>query len=499
MHRLRRLFRMMVVCALVLTTVPVLVLPVQTAYAGTVSKFVDRQLTAATQSTQSWNTAASITLTEDGSWLVFTSFEFGVDDATTNGEVRLYQDSTTELQYGRYEDMDSTTTYKSWFWMTRVERSGSDVVLDLDFEPMGSVTARMRNAIIAAVHLDDIGTEDTDWRWNQDNTTHSELGTDFTAANNIIVTETWTPSEAEDWIIIANMELTANATGYNGDGRLSQNDEANTYDLTSEEAENTAEWRWWSSLRTLTLSASTQKFEIQARSDGKTNADARRGRFFAVRKAVFNQASEFRADSYTAVGTINTWEEKVNASFTPSSTQDVLILGHAGIDFGALGDIGRTRVHEEETDDLMYNDCTTPDTTDLAPVAYADILNWDTSTHDADLDINASNTGVTFGDAAVIFIGLSSPDATVSTTGTQTTNMNIPSTDQYVGGAFVITETTSSRFVTGITITETGTVDALNDLDDIKLYYELDTSAPYDGASENYAGTETQFGSTDTT
>ena len=77
--------------------------------------------------------------------------------------------------------------------------------------------------------------------------------------------------------------------------------------------------------------------------------------------------------------------------------------------------------------------------------------------------------------------------------------MAIPSTDQYVGGAFVITENTSSRNVTGITITENGTVNALTNLDNIKLFYDLDTTAPYDCASESYGGGESQFGSTDTT
>ena len=89
-------------------------------------------------------------------------------------------------------------------------------------------------------------------------------------------------------------------------------------------------------------------------------------------------------------------------------------------------------------------------------------------------------------------------DATVTTTGTQSTSMAIPSTDQYVGGAFVITENTSSRNVTGITITEKGTVDALNDLSNVRLYYE--TSA--DCSTESFSGfptpTETLFGSATT-
>ncbi|MCA9378871.1 DUF2341 domain-containing protein, partial [Candidatus Dojkabacteria bacterium] len=90
-----------------------------------------------------------------------------------------------------------------------------------------------------------------------------------------------------------------------------------------------------------------------------------------------------------------------------------------------------------------------------------------------------------------------SPTVTVSTTGTQTSSMSIPSTNQSVGAAFSLAPAVTSATVTGITITENGTVDAQTDVDNIKLYYELDTSSPYNCASESYAGTETQFGSTD--
>ena len=91
-----------------------------------------------------------------------------------------------------------------------------------------------------------------------------------------------------------------------------------------------------------------------------------------------------------------------------------------------------------------------------------------------------------------------SADVSVDTNGTQTATMAVPSTGQYVGGMFVISENTGSRNVTGITITENGTVDAQNNLNNIKLFYDLDTTAPYDCASESYSGTETQFGLTDT-
>jgi hypothetical protein len=82
------------------------------------------------------------------------------------------------------------------------------------------------------------------------------------------------------------------------------------------------------------------------------------------------------------------------------------------------------------------------------------------------------------------------PAITVGTTGTQTATMNIPSTNQSVGGAFTMIRNTSSANVTGITITETGTVSANTGLNNVKLYY--------DTTNCTYEGTEPQYGSTTT-
>ncbi len=88
-------------------------------------------------------------------------------------------------------------------------------------------------------------------------------------------------------------------------------------------------------------------------------------------------------------------------------------------------------------------------------------------------------------------------NVTVSALGTQQ-DLGIATSSAYVGGAFAIVENTSSRSITSITIAEQGTVDAQTDLDNIKLFYEFDTTAPYDCSGLTYNGTETQFGSTDT-
>lgn len=89
------------------------------------------------------------------------------------------------------------------------------------------------------------------------------------------------------------------------------------------------------------------------------------------------------------------------------------------------------------------------------------------------------------------------PEVRVSATGTQATPVRADTNNFYVGGTFVI-EPIATRTVSTIVVTENGSVDASTELDNIKLYYEFDTSNPYNCASESYAGSEAQFGSTET-
>ncbi|NBD74408.1 hypothetical protein GVX82_05205, partial [Patescibacteria group bacterium] len=90
-------------------------------------------------------------------------------------------------------------------------------------------------------------------------------------------------------------------------------------------------------------------------------------------------------------------------------------------------------------------------------------------------------------------------DVVASALGTQVSDIDIPTTQAFVGGAFALSATRDDEVVTSVRLTESGTVDAANDLDNIRLFFELDTTAPYDCAAETYDGTESQFGSTDTT
>ncbi len=90
------------------------------------------------------------------------------------------------------------------------------------------------------------------------------------------------------------------------------------------------------------------------------------------------------------------------------------------------------------------------------------------------------------------------PFTVVAATGTMQSVVRASSSEVYVGGAFVISENVATRTLSSITLTESGTIDASVGIDNIDLVYDLDTSAPYDCASESYGGAESQFGITDT-
>jgi len=89
-----------------------------------------------------------------------------------------------------------------------------------------------------------------------------------------------------------------------------------------------------------------------------------------------------------------------------------------------------------------------------------------------------------------------SPEVEVFATGTQRTPVRAGATNFYIGGTFVV-DTIATRTINTVTLTENGTVDAAADLDNIKLFYEFDTSAPFNCASESFGGSELQFGATE--
>lgn len=90
------------------------------------------------------------------------------------------------------------------------------------------------------------------------------------------------------------------------------------------------------------------------------------------------------------------------------------------------------------------------------------------------------------------------PGIRVGTTTSQVATARATSTNLWIGGAFALKENLRTRDVTSVTLTETGSIDAQTGLDNIKLFYESDTTYPYDCASVTYNATEPMFTFTNT-
>ena len=106
--------------------------------------------------------------------------------------------------------------------------------------------------------------------------------------------------------------------------------------------------------------------------------------------------------------------------------------------------------------------------------------------------VNAAFTNTAQVDHIRITVYYILPTMTVGTTGSQTATMNIPSTNNYVGGAFTFVTDINTATTTQIIITDTGTVNANLNLSNVDLYYETAATCTYD-ANETLFGTAASF------
>jgi len=72
-------------------------------------------------------------------------------------------------------------------------------------------------------------------------------------------------------------------------------------------------------------------------------------------------------------------------------------------------------------------------------------------------------------------------DLETGTSGTQAVTLNVPSGNNYVGGAFIFVRESATASISQIVLTEQGTVNASNSLSNVKIYYETAVTCSYDG------------------
>ncbi len=188
-----------------------------------------------------------------------------------------------------------------------------------------------------------------------------------------------------------------------------------------------------------------------------------------------------RTDTSSTVVMDPHWEWRTNGS---------TVLGYGSFDHVMLGDDGQNGSFISGASGGAIFDS-------LSATDYVEVINTNETTGTV---TNPTFQGNRMAIQGIKLSTLQEPDITVVAQGSQLATTTIPSADFYVGGsfAFIANHTFPTETIQSVTITETGTVDAANDLSSIRMYYEFDTSDPYDCAGLTYDGGETQFGATST-
>lgn len=209
-------------------------------------------------------------------------------------------------------------------------------------------------------------------------------------------------------------------------------------------------------------------------------------------------------DIKTATYSAGTWTAKTDVVTNVAAAPAAIIDVNIGLN-AYNGDVyvayeGRTTAGTNTTGNVYWKSSTDGMTTWGAQSAAVNAAAGDiygvslNMTSEERMHVSYLRTTTVFGDTIVDI----TPATRVAAVGTQSANLRASTTNQYFGGSFSIVDTVATRNVTGIIISEAGTVDGSVDIKNVKLQYDLDTSAPYDCASESYARSDTQFGATTT-
>jgi hypothetical protein len=107
---------------------------------------------------------------------------------------------------------------------------------------------------------------------------------------------------------------------------------------------------------------------------------------------------------------------------------------------------------------------------------------------------NRTGGAGTVGKQGIIVITYTPAVTTVAKEGSQSGTLYIDTTDNHIGGAFTFITSIGTVDITSITLTETGTVSADDNLTNVKLFYETAGTCSYDGDETQFSTTQSFTG-----
>ncbi len=312
-------------------------------------------------------------------------------------------------------------------------------------------------------------------------------------------TLTFTPDSQGDYVILAGAGIASNNVNY--DVRAQLTIDGTAYSNVNIEPVTYYNTYWWGMVKRVNLTAASHTIKIQYSIENATaTAGIKDARIVVLRADDFY--NNYYSESETRVTTQSTSYVDTSASVTQTTPEgDYLIIGSAGLDgrsasYSAYGQLikdsstsyGEMLLETQDTTNQGYGYFSIKKES-LTNTSY----NWKIQ-YKAESGATGRDAGIK--NMRISVIQLNQPYITVGITGTQTSNIEAPSTNNYVGGAFTFVRNTGSANITQIVINEEGTVSANSNLSNLDIYYETAGTCTYDG-NETLFGTASSFNSSD--
>ncbi len=308
----------------------------------------------------SWDEKHTLDFTApaQGDYLIFVSLNGWAGYEYLSGYtlyMRVQLDDTTTIMEANYKSLRyiRTLDYPNFSTVYLAENlaSGSHYIdIDCYISSESNNEGYIQYAKIIVLRLDDWLT--TSGMYNYENT-ESEYSPAASSTWYDIETLTFTPDQADDYLILASCEAKSGSTAasvvlrldYDGGSEYLpvESTEEGPYTYCTKENTNSVDYYSWVWGGIISIPASEKTIKLQFNCT-TTNARARKRRIFVVRLAAMDSSPNWDEDPTNTYTTGTTWVDKASKTFTASAV-DYLILGGIVLKPDALNEEGKVQIN----------------------------------------------------------------------------------------------------------------------------------------------------------
>ncbi len=317
---------------------------------------------AVTANSTSWVdvcTIAAASFTAGKKYLILASALMRVNDSAGEGRMRLVHGTTPTLFTDADCAYENTANVQETNpgWLTMYTQPGTAELVKLQVSCSGAITTTVELGQILAINLDDVGVEDTDYRYN-------EVTADYTTTASYAdqALETFTPNGSDKWLIIGQATYDIAASNSNYRMRLNDSVAGALVTLDIEGEDTTNEKRQHLCMAVVTPTAVSHTFSVQFNHESTAHT-VYSSRIFCLNLNKFAQVvSSSNAAGYAPPAV--SWGNCLTVAPTPNVTGDWFYWAYYSNDVGSLTDDVYTRLQVNPSGGGLVDD---PDYTDSSP------------------------------------------------------------------------------------------------------------------------------------